>query len=338
MTVLVTGGAGFIGTHTCVDLLRRGHDVVIADNFSNSSPAAIDAVRRLSGADLVGYEADLRDAAALDKVFATYRIDAVIHFAAMKSVRESTQVPLTYYDNNLGSTIGLAAAMARHGVRKLVFSGSCSIYGAAYREPIAEDFATGPTNPYASTKLMCEQILRDACTRWPELSVVSLRYFNPIGGHPSGELGEDPKGVPSNVLPFMMQVAVGRLPRLQVYGGDWETPDGSGVRDYIHVLDVAGAHCVALEHLDDEPGFRAFNLGTGTGVSVLELIAAFQRASGLRVPYEIIGRQPGDVAILISDPGLIDKTWGWRTSRDLDAMCADAWRFQSLHPHGYAAP
>jgi UDP-glucose 4-epimerase len=337
MTVLVTGGAGFIGTHTCVDLLRRGHDVVIADNFSNSSPAAIDAVRRLSGADLVAYEADIRDAPALDEIFTAHSIDTVIHFAAMKSVRESAQIPLAYFDNNLGATIGLASAMARHGVRKLVFSGSCSIYGAAYHEPIAEAFTTGPTNPYASTKLMCEQILRDACTRWPEMSVVSLRYFNPIGGHPSGGLGEDPKGVPSNLLPYMMQVAVGRLDKLQVYGGDWETPDGSGVRDYIHVLDVADAHCVALEHLDDEPGFRAFNLGTGVGVSVLGLITAFQQASGLRIPYEVIGRQPGDVATLISDPALIGKTWGWRTSRDLDAMCADAWRFQRLHPHGYAA-
>ncbi len=337
VAVLVTGGAGFIGTHTCVELLRRGHDVVVADNFSNSSPAAIDAVRRVSGANLIAHELDMRDATALDKLFTAHQIDAVIHFAAMKSVRESAQIPLDYYDNNIGSTITLAAAMVRHGVRKLVFSGSCSIYGAAYSEPIAEDFTLGPTNPYASTKLMCEQILRDACKRWPELSVVSLRYFNPIGGHPTGALGEDPKGVPSNVLPYMMQVAVGRLEKLQVYGGDWETPDGSGVRDYIHVLDVAEAHCVAMEHLDDETGLRAFNLGTGTGVSVLELIAAFQQVSGVTIPYEIIDKQPGDVATLIADPTRVEKAWGWRTSRDLQAMCADAWRFQSEHPNGYAA-
>ena len=337
MTVLVTGGAGFIGTHTCVELLRRGYRVVVADNYSNSRPAALGAVQRLSGMDLTMHEADLRDGAALDELFAAHDVDAVIHFAAMKSVRESTRTPVAYYDNNLGSTIGIAAAMARHGVRKLVFSGSCSIYGAAYSEPIAEDFATGPTNPYARTKLMCEQILRDACTRWPELSVVSLRYFNPIGGHPSGDLGEDPKGIPSNVLPYMMQVAVGRLDKLQVYGGDWETPDGSGVRDYIHVLDVAEAHCVALEHLDEQAGLRAFNLGTGVGVSVLELITAFERASGLKIPYEVIGRQPGDVATLIANPNLIDKSWGWRTTRDLAAMCADAWRFQNRHPNGYAA-
>lgn len=336
LTILVTGGAGFIGTHTCVELLRRGYDVVVADNYSNSSPASLDAVRRVAGADLTAYEVDMRDAAALDKLFKAHRVEAVIHFAAMKSVRESTQIPLKYYDNNLGGTIGLAAAMVRHGVRKLVFSGSCSIYGAAYDEPIAEDFATGPTNPYASTKLMCEQILRDACTRWPELSVVSLRYFNPIGGHPSGEVGEDPKGIPSNILPYMMQVAVGRLEKLQVYGGDWETPDGSGVRDYIHVLDVAEAHCVAMEHLNEAKGLRAFNLGTGVGVSVLQLIATFQEVSGVTIPYEIIGRQPGDVATLIADPTRIDKAWGWRTGRDLRAMCADAWHFQSQNPNGYA--
>lgn len=337
MSVLVTGGAGFIGTHTCVELLRRGHDVIVADNFGNSSPASLTAVRRVANADLTAYEMDMRDTAALDRVFTAHQVDAVIHFAAKKSVRESTQLPLEYYDNNLGGTIALAAAMTRHGVRRLVFSGSCSIYGANYSEPIGEDFATGPTNPYAATKLMCEQVLRDACKRWPDLSVVSLRYFNPIGGHPTGALGEDPKGVPSNVLPYMMQVAVGRLGKLQVYGGDWETPDGSGVRDYIHVLDVAEAHCVALEHLDEEAGLRAFNLGTGTGVSVLELITAFQQVSGVTIPYEVIGRQPGDVATLVADPSRIEKVWGWRTSRDLMAMCADAWRFQREHPHGYAA-
>ena len=337
MSILVTGGAGFIGSHTCVELLRRGYSVVVADNHSNSSPAALAAVRRVSGKDLVAYEADLQDDRALDEVFAAHDIEAVIHFAAMKSVRESTKIPLEYYGNNLGSTVGLAAAMMRHGVRKLVFSGSCSIYGGQYADPIAEDYAPGPTNPYASSKLMCEQILADTCKRWPDLSVVSLRYFNPIGAHPSGALGEDPKGVPSNVLPYIMQVAVGRLEKLQVFGGDWETPDGSAVRDYIHVVDVAEAHCVAMEHLDDEPGMRAFNLGAGTGVSVLELLAAVQQVSGMTIPYEVIGRQPGDVATLIADPARIEKTWGWRTSRDLRAMCADAWRFQRQHPNGYAA-
>lgn len=336
MTVLVTGGAGFIGSHTCVELLNRGYDVVVADNYSNSSPGALAAVREIAGRDFAVHEVDIQDAGALDGVFAAHEIKAVIHFAAYKSVRESTQLPLEYYGNNLGSTIGLLSAMVRHDVRKLVFSGSCSIFGGTHSEPIAEDFATGPTNPYASTKLMCEQILRDTHQRWPALSAISLRYFNPIGAHPSGALGEDPKGVPSNVLPYMMQVAVGRRQNLQVYGGDWETPDGSGVRDYIHVMDVAEAHCVALDHLDDEAGVRAFNVGTGIGVSVLELIAAVEDVSGVTLPYEIIGRQPGDVATLVADPTRLEKAWGWRTSRDLRTMCADAWRFQSLHPNGYA--
>ena len=335
MTILVTGGAGFIGSHTCVELLRRGHDVVAVDNFSNSSPAALAAIREVADREVAWYEADVRDAGALDKIFAEHDIAAVIHFAAKKSVRESVQIPLEYYGNNIGATISLAEAMTRHGVRKLVFSGSCSVYGGLSGEPIGEDYEGEPTNPYAQSKLMCEQVLRDACRRWPELSVISLRYFNPIGAHPSGELGEDPKGIPSNILPYMLQVAVGRLEKLQVYGGDWETPDGSGVRDYIHVMDVAEAHCVAVDHLDDGTGMEVFNLGTGTGVSVFELISAFEQVSGVRVARQVIGRQPGDVATLIADPGRIEKEWGWRTSRDLHAMCGDAWRFQRQHPHGY---
>jgi UDP-glucose 4-epimerase len=337
LSILVTGGAGFIGSHTCVELLRRGCDVIVADNYSNSSPAALDAVRRVSAGDLTAYEVDMRDPTALDAVFSAHDVDAVVHFAAYKSVRESIRMPLDYYSNNVGSTVGLLAAMVGHGVRNLVFSGSCSIYGGRYSGPISEDEATGPTNPYASTKLVCEQVLRDACQRWPELSIVSLRYFNPIGAHPSGALGEDPKGVPSNILPYMLQVAVGRRERLQVYGDDYETPDGSGVRDYIHVMDVAEAHCVALDHLDEEAGLRAFNLGTGSGVSVFELIASVEQASGVKIPYEIIDRQSGDVATLIADPSRIEKVWGWRTTRDLREMCDDAWRFQSLHPNGYAS-
>ncbi len=338
MAVLVTGGAGFIGSHTCVELLDRGYDVVVADNYSNSSPAALDAVREVAGRGFTVHEVDMRDTEAVDKLFTANEIEAVIHFAAYKSVRESTWLPLEYYGNNLGSTVGLLSAMIKHDVGKLVFSGSCSIFGAQHSGPIAEDFATGPTNPYASSKLVCEQILKDTARRWSALSAISLRYFNPIGAHPTGALGEDPKGVPSNVLPYMLQVAVGRRQRLQVYGGDWETPDGSGVRDYVHVMDVAEAHCVALDHLDDEVGLRAFNVGTGVGISVLELIAAFEAASGVTVPYEVIGRQPGDVAALVADPGKLEKAWGWRTSRHLRTMCADAWRFQSLHPDGYLPP
>lgn len=336
MAVLVTGGAGFIGSHTCVQLLDRGYDVVIADNFSNSSPGALTAASDVAGVDFAVHDVDMRDAEAVDRLFTAHEIEAVVHFAAFKSVRDSIRLPLEYYGNNVGSTVGLLSAMVRHEVRKLVFSGSCSIFGANHREPIAEDFPTGPTNPYASSKLICEQILRDTARRWPDLSVVSLRYFNPIGAHPSGALGEDPKGVPSNIMPYMLQVAIGRRSKLQVLGRDWETPDGSAVRDYIHVMDVAEAHCIALDHLDDEVGVHAFNVGTGMGISVLELIAAFEAVSGVTVPYEVVGRQSGDVAALVADPSRLEKAWGWRTSRDLHTMCADAWRFQCLHPSGYA--
>ncbi len=334
MITLVTGGAGFIGSHTSVELQRRGHEVIVIDDFSNSSPLALDAVQQLSGRGVRAYEGDVRDDALLERVFTEHDIDAVIHFAAKKSVRESGEIPLEYYGNNIGATTSLLTAMARHDVRKLVFSGSCSIYGGQYDAPIAEDSPTGPTNPYASTKLMCEQILRDTCREFAGLSVISLRYFNPIGAHPSGALGEDPKGIPSNVLPYMLQVAVGRLSRLQVYGGDWETPDGSGVRDYIHVMDLAEAHCIAMEKLG-EPGLSAFNLGSGTGFSVLQLIAEVEKVSGKTIPFDIIERKFGDVAVLIADPTRVEKAWGWRTTRDLNAMCADAWRFQSLHPNGY---
>jgi UDP-glucose 4-epimerase len=335
MTILVTGGAGFIGSHTCLELLKRGCSVVTVDDYSNSSAAALDAVRRISAGDLTAHQLDLRDQDALDQVFGAHEIEAVIHFAAKKSVRESVQMPVDYYSVNVGCTLSLIRAMLRHRVRQLVFSSSCSIYGGQYSEPISEDNATGPANPYARSKLMCEQILGDACRRHPELSVIALRYFNPVGAHPSGSLGEDPAGVPSNVMPYMMQVAAGRLERLEVYGDDYSTPDGSGVRDYIHVLDVAEAHCMALGHLGDQKGTRAFNLGTGTGVSVLELRAAFQEISGRMIPYEIVGRQPGDVGTLVADPSRIEKAWGWRADRDLAAMCRDAWRFQRLHPSGY---
>jgi UDP-glucose 4-epimerase len=337
MAVLVTGGAGFIGSHTCVELLNRGLDVVVADNYSNSSPGALRAIREVTGRDFAVHEVDMRDTRKVNDLFVMHEIEAVIHFAAYKSVRESAQRPLEYYGNNLGATVGLLTAMVRHNVRKLVFSGSCSIFGARHSAAITEDSPTGPTSPYATTMLIGEQILQDTGRRWPALSAISLRYFNSVGAHPTGALGEDPKGVASNVLPYMMQVAVGRRQRLQVYGGDWETPDGSVVRDYVHVMDVAEAHCAALDHIDDEIGVRAFNLGTGVGVSVLELIAAFEAVSGVTVPHEVIGRQPGDVATLVADPTLLEKAWGWRASRDLLAMCSDAWRFQSLHPNGYAS-
>lgn len=335
-TVLVTGGAGFIGTHTCVELLEHGYEVVVVDDFSNSSPPALDAVRKLAGRPLTAvHEVDLRDRPALDAVFAAHDLDAVIHFAAKKAVGESVRIPLTYFDVNIGGTTALLAAMHDHGVGRLVFSSSCSIYGETTKVPLDEDDPPGPTNPYARTKYIAEQLLGDACRRYPDLSVIALRYFNPIGAHPSGIIGEDPTGVPNNVLPYMAQVAVGRLPELPVFGDDYPTPDGTCVRDYIHVVDVADGHRAALEHLDDETGLRVFNLGTGSGVSVRELVAEFGAAVGRPIPHRFEARRAGDVPVLVADPSRVQRAWGWRTTRDLTAMCADAWRFQQLHPAGY---
>ncbi|GAA2653186.1 UDP-glucose 4-epimerase GalE [Streptomyces aculeolatus] len=335
-TVLVTGGAGFIGSHTCVELLDHGYDVVVLDDHSNSSPRALERIAKVAGRPVTAaYESDLRDRRALSAVFAAHPVDAVIHFAAKKAVGESVEKPVEYYDTNVGGTTALLSAMREHGVHRLVFSSSCSIYGDAAKVPLAEDDPAGPTNPYATTKWLCEQVLADVCRRLPEMSVLALRYFNPVGAHPSGLLGEDPRGVPNNVMPFLTQVAVGRLPRLRVFGDDYATADGTGVRDYIHVMDVADGHRVALEHLDDDTGMRTFNLGTGAGTSVLELVAAFSRACGRPVPYEVTARRPGDVAALVADPGAVARAWNWATTRDLAAMCRDAWAFQELNPSGY---
>lgn len=338
MPVLVTGGAGFIGSHACADLLEHGHEVVVLDDFSNSYPAAIAAIERLADAKLPVHVVDMRDRAALDGVFASHEISAVIHFAARKAVGESTVKPLEYFDVNVAGTISLLRAMRRHGVRKLVFSSSCSIYGDGYRRPITEDDPPAPVNPYARSKLMCEQILQSACATYPDLRVLSLRYFNPAGAHPSGLIGESPRGVPGNVVPYMVGVAAGVLEKLQVFGGDYETPDGTAIRDYIHVADLAQAHRLAVDHLDDEPGMRTLNLGTGAGASVLELISTFERACGVRVPHVITGRRPGDVASLVADASRVAKAWGWRPSRDLAAIFADSWRFQQLNPRGFADP
>lgn len=335
-TVLVTGGAGFIGSHTCVELLDHGYDVVVLDDHSNSSPRALERIAKTAGRPVTAaYASDLRDRRALSAVFAAHPVDAVIHFAAKKAVGESVEKPVEYYDTNVGGTTALLSAMREHGVHRLVFSSSCSIYGDAAKVPLAEDDPAGPTNPYATTKWLCEQVLADVCRRLPEMSVLALRYFNPVGAHPSGLLGEDPRGVPDNVMPFLTQVAVGRLPRLRVFGDDYATADGTGVRDYIHVMDVADGHRVALEHLDDDSGMRTFNLGTGVGTSVLELVAAFSRACGRPVPYEVTARRPGDVAALVADPGAVARAWNWATTRDLAAMCRDAWAFQELNPSGY---
>ena len=336
MSVLVTGGAGFIGSHTCAELLAQNTDVVVVDDFSNSYPAALDALARLSGISPAVHHVDLRDASGLERVFSSHDIEAVIHFAAKKAVGESMTIPLDYFDVNVGGTISLLRAMRAHGVHKIVFSSSCSVYGDQYSRPITEDDPPAPVNPYARSKLICEQMLESACGTYADLSVIALRYFNPAGAHPSGLIGECPRGVPSNVVPHMVRVAAGKLEKLKVFGGDYATPDGTAIRDYIHVMDVAEAHRIAVEHLGDEPGMRVLNLGTGTGASVLDLVAAFEQTCGVHVPYAIAGRRTGDVTSLVADAGLIARLWGWRPSRDLAAVFADSWRFQCEHPDGFA--
>ncbi|MFC9734855.1 UDP-glucose 4-epimerase GalE [Streptomyces roseolus] len=336
-TVLVTGGAGFIGSHTCVELLRSGHEVVVLDDHSNSSPESLDRVAKIAGRPLTAvHVADVRDRRALDAVFEDHPIDAVIHFAAKKAVGESVRIPLAYYDINVGGTTALVAAMHDHGVHRLVFSSSCSVYGDATAVPLDEESPTAPTNPYAATKWTCEQVLADVCRHVPELRVLALRYFNPAGAHPSGLLGEDPRGVPNNILPLLTQIAVGRRDELSVFGDDYPTPDGTGIRDYVHVVDVAEGHRTALDHVDDEPGMRVFNLGTGRGASVRELVRTFEEVSGRPIPYRVTGRRPGDVAELVADPAKATEAWGWTARRDLTAMCRDAWNFQQQNPYGYA--
>ena len=341
-TVLVTGGAGFIGSHTCVELLEHGYEVIVVDDHSNSSPAALRRVEKVGGRPvLAAYQLDIRDTESLDGVFRDHRIDAVVHFAAKKAVGESVEIPLDYYSVNVSGLVNLLHAMRRHEVHRLVFSSSCSIYGDARPVPLDEHEPPRPTNPYARSKLMGEQILADACRAWPDLTVFSLRYFNPVGAHPSGLLGEVPTGVPNNVMPYAMQVAIGRRDILGVFGDDYSTPDGTAVRDYIHVMDVADGHRAALEHLLPDQsstphGLQILNLGTGVGTSVLQLVAAMSEACGRDVPYEIVGRRSGDVAHLVADPGAVQRAWGWHTTRDLAAMCADAWLFQQLNPDGYS--
>ena len=327
MRILVTGGAGFIGSHTCVELLNAGYDVVIVDNMNNAHPRALDAIRRITGRDFAFYQTDIRDRAALEYIFARESIDAVIHFAGHKAVGESVAKPLMYYDNNLYGFIVLAETMRKFGVKKLVFSSSATVYGMNNPVPLREEYPTSATNPYGYTKVMIEQMLRDLAVADPDWSIVMLRYFNPIGAHESGLIGEDPNGIPNNLLPYVAQVAVGKLPYLNVFGDDYDTPDGTGVRDYIHVVDLALGHLAALKYADGHKGAEAINLGTGRGTSVLEIVHAFERASGREIPYRVTPRRPGDIATCYADTSKAAKLLGWKAERTIDDMCRDSWRF-----------
>ncbi|MET9849454.1 UDP-glucose 4-epimerase GalE [Streptomyces ossamyceticus] len=336
-TVLVTGGAGFIGSHACVDLLDHGYELIVVDDYSNSTPQVFTRVERIAGR-FVGavYELDIRDRQALSAVFDRHTVDAVIHFAALKSVNRSMSMPVEYYDTNVGGTTALLRAMQDHGVHQLVFSSTCSLYGDAGSGPLDESTPARPGSPYAASKWACEQGLADICRRRPEWTVLCLRHCNPVGGHPSGLLGEDPQGPPDNLMPAVAQVAVGLRERLPVYGGDYPTHDGTAVRDYVHVMDAVEAHRVALDRLAGTSGMRVYNLGRGQGSSVLDVVTAFSRACGKDIPYEIEPRRAGDVPELVADATAVTRAWGWRPLRDLDDMCRDVWRFQQHNPNGYA--
>ncbi|HWQ98312.1 MAG TPA: UDP-glucose 4-epimerase GalE [Clostridia bacterium] len=335
MRILVTGGAGYIGSHTVLELLDAGYSVVIADNFVNSKPAALKRLRTLASKAFDFEEVDLTNAAETYALFARYQIDAVIHFAGLKAVGESVQKPLEYYRNNLTSTLNLLISMQKHGVEKFVFSSSATVYGDPVSVPIREDFALSATNPYGRTKLMIEDMLRDVALAQPELHICLLRYFNPVGAHISGQIGEDPNGIPNNLMPYIAQVAVGKLPALRVFGSDYPTPDGTGVRDYIHVVDLAKGHVAALKKLESGAGIYTYNLGTGVGYSVLDMLHAFEKACGKTLPYELVGRRPGDIAACYADPEKAATELGWRAEFGVERMCADAWRWQSNNPNGF---
>jgi UDP-glucose 4-epimerase len=335
MRILVTGGAGYIGSHTSLELLNAGHDVVVVDNLSNSKAESLRRVQELTGRSVVFHKIDLLDQPALDAVFRSAPVDAVIHFAGLKAVGESVSIPLRYYHNNITSTLILCETMLAHGVKNLVFSSSATVYGAAEDAPFREDHALSATNPYGRTKLMIEEILRDLGQADPSFNVALLRYFNPVGAHASGRIGEDPNGIPNNLMPYVAQVAVGKLPELRVFGNDYPTLDGTGVRDYIHVVDLALGHLKALDKLASNPGVEAYNLGTGQGYSVLEVVDAFEEVTGRPVPYQVVDRRPGDVAASFADPAKAHGQLDWSAHRGLADMCADAWRWQSQNPNGY---
>ncbi len=337
MNVLVTGGAGYIGSHTCVELLERGYGVIVADNLVNSSAKSLERVQQITGKSLDFYEIDVRDRAALDRIFEKHDINCAIHFAGLKAVGESVAMPLEYYDNNLNSTITLCRAMKDHGVKNIVFSSSATVYSGDNEMPLKESSRTGMcTNPYGWTKYMSEQILRDTAFADEEWSIALLRYFNPIGAHKSGLIGEDPRGIPNNLMPFISQVAVGRRDHLNVFGNDYDTHDGTGVRDYIHVVDLARGHVCAIEYMQKHKGENVFNLGTGMGYSVLDMVKAFERVTGIKIPYEIVARRPGDLATVYSSPDKSAELLGWKAQYNLDDMCRDTWAWQSKNPMGFA--
>ena len=334
-TVLVTGGAGFIGSHTSVELLNAGYDIIILDNFVNSKPESLKRIKELTGKDFKFYQADIRDEEAMTKVFAENKIDAVIHFAGLKSVPQSVKEPLNYYDNNIAGTVCLCRVMDKAGCKKLVFSSSATVYGSKNPSPLREDMPTGgTTNPYGTTKYFIEQILQDLCISDSEWGVSILRYFNPIGAHKSGRIGEDPNGIPGNLMPYITQVAIGKLECLNVCGNDYPTPDGTGVRDYIHVVDLAIGHIKALDRLLKVKGCEVYNLGTGKGYSVLDVVKAFDKASGIKINYRIAPRRAGDVACCYADATKAKEVLGWQAQYDIDDMCADSWRWQSQNPNG----
>ena len=335
MAILVTGGAGYIGSHTCIELLNAGKEIIVVDNFSNSNPESLRRVKEIAGKEFSFYELDLLDRQALTKVFEENQIDAVIHFAGLKAVGESVSIPLHYYHNNLTGTLILCQVMQEFKVKNLVFSSSATVYGMPEKMPISEDFPLSTTNPYGSTKLMIEQILKDLHVADSSWSIALLRYFNPIGAHESGRIGEDPNGIPNNLMPYITQVAVGKLKELQVFGNDYSTVDGTGVRDYIHVVDLAVGHLKALEKVMESNGVDAYNLGTGTGYSVLQLVSAFEKASGNKVPYQIAERRPGDVAVCYADPAKAKAELGWAAKKGIEDMCLDSWRWQEQNPKGY---
>ena len=333
--ILVTGGAGYIGSHTIVELLNTGYDVIVADNLVNSSRESLARVKEITNKDIAFYETDLCDMSALEVLFTEHSIDAVIHFAGLKAVGESVDKPLQYYRSNLTSTLNLLTLMQKHGVKKLVFSSSATVYGDPEMLPLVESARKHATNPYGHTKLMIEQMLEDIAHTNDDWNITSLRYFNPIGAHDSGTIGEDPSGIPNNLLPFVSQVAVGKREKVSVFGGDYDTPDGTGVRDYIHVVDLARGHVAALEHM--KPGTSVYNLGTGKGVSVLEIIRAFENACQKPIPYEIVVRRPGDVAACYADSSLAERELGWKAEKTLEDACIDSWRWQSQNPNGYSS-